>query len=50
MFLAAQYGDLFTGEKSSREGYKEIFTPHLVTLSRVEIPVTKNTCLECSGD
>ena len=43
IFLAAQYGDLFAGGRSSREGYTEIFTTHLATLSWVEFPITKNT-------
>ena len=42
MFLTAQSGDLFTGERSSREGYTEIFVAYLVTLLQVELPVTKN--------
>ena len=43
MFLAAQYGDLFAGGRSSRKGYTKIFTNHLGTLSRVDFPVAKNT-------
>ena len=39
MFFTAQVGDLFAGGRSSREGYKEIFA----TLSRVELPIAKNT-------
>ena len=43
MFLVAQIGDLFVGEGSNHEGYSEIFAAYLVTLSWVELPVTKNT-------
>ena len=43
MFLAAHYGDLFAGGRSSREGYTEIFAAYLATLSQVELPVTKKT-------
>ena len=43
MFLAAQYGDLFAGGRSSREGYIEIFAAHLATLSQVDFPIAKNT-------
>ena len=39
MFFTAQFGDLFVGGRSSREGYIEIFA----TLSRVELPIAKNT-------
>ena len=35
------FGDLFASEKSSREGYTEIFAAHLATLSQVDLPVTK---------
>ena len=43
MFLTAQYSDLFAGGRFSREGYIEIFTAHIATLSRVDFPVVKNT-------
>ena len=43
MFLATQFGDLFAGGGSSHKGYTEIFTAYLATLSRVELPVVKNT-------
>ena len=43
MFLTAQSGDLFTGERSSREGYTEIFVAYLATSSWVELLVAKNT-------
>ena len=43
MFLAAQYGDLFAGRRSSREGYIKIFAAHLATLSWVDFLVVKNT-------
>ena len=43
MFLLTQSGDLFAGGGFSREGYIEIFVAYLVTSSRVELPVTKNT-------
>ena len=43
MYLAAQFGDLFAGGRSSREGYIEIFAAYLATLSQVELPVAKNT-------
>ena len=51
------FGDLFANERSSREGYTEIFTVQLTTPSRVDLLVTKNTqkifpnfdC-ECFGD
>ena len=43
IFLPAQYVDLFTGGRSSREGYTEIFAPHLETLSWVDFLVAKNT-------
>ena len=37
------FGDLFASERSSGEGYTEIFAAQLVTPSRVRLPVTKNT-------
>ena len=37
------FGDLFASERSSREGYTEIFVAQLVTPSRVRLPVAKNT-------
>ena len=43
MFLAAQYGDLFAGGRSSRKRYTEIFATYLTTLLRVDFPVAKNT-------
>ena len=43
MFLAAQSSDLFTGGRSSREGYTEIFAAYLSTFSQVELPIAKNT-------
>ena len=43
MFLATQSGDLFASERSSREGYTEIFAASLTTYSWVELPVAKNT-------
>ena len=43
MLFTAQVGDLFAGGRSSREGYTEIFTAQFATLSRVELPVAKNT-------
>ena len=43
MLFMAHAGDLFVGERSSHEGYTEIFATQIVTLSRVELPVAKNT-------
>ena len=43
MLFAAQVGNLFAGGKSSRKGYIEIFVAQIVTLSRVELLVAKNT-------
>ena len=43
MLFAAQVGDLFAGGRSSREGYTEIFAAQITTLSRVELPIAKNT-------
>ena len=37
------FGDLFASEMSSCEGYIEIFAAQLTTLSRVDLPVAKNT-------
>ena len=37
------FGDLFVSERSSREGYIEIFAAQLATPSRVDHPVAKNT-------
>ena len=36
------FGDLFANERSSREGYTEIFAAQLAIPSRVELPVAKN--------
>ena len=36
------FGDLFTSERSSREGYTEIFVAQLATPSRVRLLVAKN--------
>ena len=56
MLFAAQVGDLFASERSSHEGYTEIFTAQFATLSRVELPITNNTqkffskfSFQCSG-
>ena len=43
MLFTAQVGDLFASGWSSRKGYTEIFTAQFATLSRVELPVVKNT-------
>ena len=43
MFFTTQVGDLFAGGRSSHEGYTEIFVAQFATLSRVELPVAKNT-------
>ena len=43
MLFATHVGDLFAGGKFSREGYTEIFVTQIATLSRVELPVVKNT-------
>ena len=43
MFLTTQSGDLFASGRSSCEGYTEIFEDQITTLSRVELPVAKNT-------
>ena len=37
------FGDLFTSERSSREGYIKIFAAQLATPSRVDLPIAKNT-------
>ena len=37
------FGDLFASERSSREGYTEIFVAQLATPWRVDLPVAKNT-------
>ena len=37
------FGNLFASERSSREGYTEIFAAQLATPSRVDLPVVKNT-------
>ena len=56
MLFAAQVGDLFAGGRSSHEGYTETFAAQFATLSRVELPVAKNTqkifqnfSFKCSG-
>ena len=41
--LCVDFGDLFASERSSREGYTEIFAAQLATPSRVDLPVAKNT-------
>ena len=41
--LRVIFGDLFASGRSSREGYSEIFAAQLATLSRVDLPVAKNT-------
>ena len=43
MLFTAQVGDLFASGWSSRKGYIEIFVAQFATLSRVELPVVKNT-------
>ena len=37
------FGDLFASERSSCEGYIEIFAAQLTTLSRVDLPIAKKT-------
>ena len=37
------FDDLFASERSSREGYTEIFAAQLTTPSRVRLTVAKNT-------
>ena len=39
----ALFGDLFTSERSSCEGYTKIFAAQLATPSQVRLPVAKNT-------
>ena len=41
--VRVNFGDLFMSERSSREGYTEIFAAQLATPSRVDLPVAKNT-------
>ena len=41
--LCVDFGDLFASERSSHEGYTEIFAAQLATPSRVDLPVAKNT-------
>ena len=41
--LRVMFGDLFTSERSSRDGYTEIFAAQLATPSQVDLPVVKNT-------
>ena len=41
--LSVDFGDLFASERSSHEGYTEIFVAQLAIPSRVDLPVTKNT-------
>ena len=36
------FGDLFTNERSNREGYIEIFAAQLATPSWVDLPIAKN--------
>ena len=43
MFFATHVGDLFAGGRSSREGHTEIFAVQLMTFSRVDLLVAKNT-------
>ena len=42
-FSQVSFGDLFASERSSCEGYTEIFVAQLATLSRVRLLVAKNT-------
>ena len=37
------FGDLFTSDRSSREGYTKIFVAQLATPSQVDLPIAKNT-------
>ena len=37
------FGDLFASERSSHEGYTEIFAAQLATPSRIDLPIVKNT-------
>ena len=41
--LCVNFGNLFASERSSHEGYIEIFTAQLTTPSQVDLPVVKNT-------
>ena len=41
--LHVDFGDLFVSERSSYEGYTEIFVAQLTTPSRVDLLVAKNT-------
>ena len=41
--LHVNFGDLFASERSSCEGYTEIFMVQLATPSRIDLPVAKNT-------
>ena len=36
------FGDLFTSDRSSCEGYTKIFAAQLATPSRVDLPIVKN--------
>ena len=49
MLFAAQVGDLFAGGRSSCKGYTKIFAAQFVTLSRVELPVTKTLGKFCKS-
>ena len=42
--LHVNFGDLFASERSSREGYTEIFAAQLATPLRVDLLVAKNAC------
>ena len=41
--LRVDFGDLFASERSSREGYIEIFVAQLATPLQVDLIVAKNT-------
>ena len=41
--LRVDFGDLFASERSSHEGYTEIFAAQFTTPSRVDLPIAKNT-------
>ena len=43
MSSRVNFGDLFTSERSSREGYSEIFAAQLATPLQVDLPIAKNT-------
>ena len=43
MSSRVDFGDLFASERSSREGYTEIFAAQLATPLRVDLLVAKNT-------